>query len=93
MEKAPDEVRFTPEFSPAAACREKLKSIIVYTSNEQHMSSIQGNGLTSKKVILPPPDGAKNTMDILDCDPSPTKCMVIFFLTSFLKRLSCGFHI
>jgi len=77
--KAPNEVRLTPEFSPAAAYRQKLKSIIVCTPNEQAMFSIQGNGLTSEKIILPPPDGAENIMDILDCDPSPTECMVIIF--------------
>ena len=89
--KAPDEVRFTPESSPVVACRQKLKFIIVCTLNEQGMS--RGNMLTYEKVILPSPDSAEHIMDILDYDPSPTKCMVIFFLTSFLKRLSCGFHI
>ena len=43
------------------------------------MSSIQGNVLAFEKAILLCPDGAKNIMDILDYDPSPTECMVIFF--------------
>jgi len=84
-----DEVRFTPEPLPAAACMQKLKSIIVCTSNEQGMRSIQGNVLTSEKAIFPPPDGAENIMDILDCDHSPTKCMIksfIFFVS--LKMLA-----
>jgi len=50
--KPPDEVRFTPDSSPAVACRQKLKSIIVCTLNEQGMSSIQGNMLTSEKAIF-----------------------------------------
>jgi len=50
--KAQDEVRFTPEPSPATAYGEKLKSIVVYTTNEQGMSSIQRKTLTSEKAIF-----------------------------------------
>ena len=78
--KAPYEVRFNPEPSLATARRQKLKSIIDYTMNEQDMPNIQGNALTSKKVIFSPPDGAEHNMNILDCDPNPTECMVNFIL-------------
>jgi len=50
--KTPDEVRFTPEPSLAAACRQKLKSIVVCTPNEQGMFNIQGNVLASEKSIF-----------------------------------------
>jgi len=61
---AQNEVGFTPESSPVVACGQKLKPIVVCTPNEQGMSSIQGNVLTSKII------------NILDYDPSPTECMV-----------------
>ena len=78
--KARDEVRFTLELSPLVACRQRLKSIIVYILNEEDMSNIQRNASTSKKAIFPPPDGAKNIIHILDCDPNPTASITIFFL-------------
>jgi len=78
--KAPDEIRFTLEPSLAAACRQSLKSIVVYAPNEQDMSNIERNALTSKRTTFPPPHDAENIIDILDCVPSPTECMVIFFV-------------
>ena len=80
--KPPDEVRHTPEPSPATVCRRKLKSIVVCTPNEQGMSNLQGRKLNYGKTIFPPPDSAENIVDILDCDVSPIECMSInvFFM-------------
>jgi len=75
--KAPDEVRLSPEPSPTTACRRKLKSIVVCTPDEQGISNVQGSKLNYGNTIFLPPDGTENIMDILDCDPSPTECMVI----------------
>ncbi|KAJ8437815.1 hypothetical protein Cgig2_013431 [Carnegiea gigantea] len=73
--KALGEVRLTLKPLPATSCRRKLKSIIVYTLDEQGMSNVQGSELKYWKTIFPPSDGAENIMDILDCDPSPTEFM------------------
>ncbi|KAJ8426500.1 hypothetical protein Cgig2_020470 [Carnegiea gigantea] len=73
--KAPDEVRLTPKPSPATACRQKLKSIVVCTPDEQGISNIQESKLNYEKTICPPPDSTENIMDILNCNPSPTECM------------------
>jgi len=40
--KALVEVRFTPEPSPATACRQMLKSIVVCTPNEQVYQASKG---------------------------------------------------
>ena len=69
--KAPNEVRLTPKPSLATTYRRKLKSIVVCTPNEHGMSNVQGSKLNYGKAIFLSPDGAKNIMDILDCDPSP----------------------
>ncbi|KAJ8426509.1 hypothetical protein Cgig2_013192 [Carnegiea gigantea] len=73
--EASDEVRLTLEPLPVTACRRKLKSIIVRLLDEQGMPNVEGSKLDYGKTVFPPPDGAKNIMDILDCDPSPTACM------------------
>ncbi|KAJ8428098.1 hypothetical protein Cgig2_012390 [Carnegiea gigantea] len=39
------------------------------------MSNVQESKLNYRKTIFPPPDGAENVMDILDCDPSPIECI------------------
>ncbi|KAJ8420965.1 hypothetical protein Cgig2_019214 [Carnegiea gigantea] len=75
LAKAPDEVRLTPETSPAIACRQKLKSIVVCTPDEQGTSNVQGNGV-------------ENIMDILDCNPSPTKCMGDNSYINFKEKLA-----
>ncbi|KAJ8424444.1 hypothetical protein Cgig2_003061 [Carnegiea gigantea] len=56
--------------------RQKLKSIIVCTPDEQGMSNAKESELGSRKVIFPPLDGAKNIIDIMDCDPNPIECML-----------------
>ncbi|KAJ8432750.1 hypothetical protein Cgig2_011673 [Carnegiea gigantea] len=69
--EASDEVRLTLE----PLYRRKLKSIIVCLLDEQGMPNVGGSKLDYGKTVFPPPDGAENIMDILDCDPSPTACM------------------
>ena len=64
-----DEVRLTLEPLPVTACIRKLKSIILCLLDEQ---GVGGSKLDYGKTVFPPPDGAENIMDILDCDPSPT---------------------
>ncbi|KAJ8433428.1 LOW QUALITY PROTEIN: hypothetical protein Cgig2_024764 [Carnegiea gigantea] len=54
---------------------DELKSIAVYTPDEQGTPNVQGSKLNYGKTIFPHPDGAKNIIDILDCNPRPTKCM------------------
>ncbi|KAJ8430152.1 hypothetical protein Cgig2_005514 [Carnegiea gigantea] len=73
--EAPNEVRFTLKPLPVTVCRRKLKSIIVCLLDEQGMSNVGGSKLDYGKAVFPPPDGAENIMDILDCDPSSTACM------------------
>ncbi|KAJ8438679.1 hypothetical protein Cgig2_011862 [Carnegiea gigantea] len=48
---------------------------------DEGISNVQGSKLNYGKKNFPPPDGVENIMDILDCDPNPTKCMV--FRTPF----------
>ncbi|KAJ8426173.1 hypothetical protein Cgig2_021027 [Carnegiea gigantea] len=42
---------------------------------DEGMSNVGGSKLDYGKAVFPPPDGAENIMDILDCDPSSTACM------------------
>ncbi|KAJ8420035.1 hypothetical protein Cgig2_011956 [Carnegiea gigantea] len=44
-------------------------------SSDEGMSNVEGSKLDYEKTVFPPPDGAENIMDILDCDPSSTACM------------------
>ncbi|KAJ8432645.1 LOW QUALITY PROTEIN: hypothetical protein Cgig2_011811 [Carnegiea gigantea] len=73
--EASDDVRLTLEPLPVTASRRKLKSIIVCLFDEQGMPNAGGSKLDYGKTVFPPPDGAENIMDILDCDPSPAACM------------------
>ncbi|KAJ8442297.1 hypothetical protein Cgig2_011220 [Carnegiea gigantea] len=43
--------------------------------SDEGMSNVGGSKLDYGKTVFPPPDGAENIIDILDCDPSPTACM------------------
>ena len=53
--------------------------------NVQDKLPIKAYELSSKRVIEPLPEGAKNIVDILHADPNPTKCMITPF---FLATLS-----
>ncbi|KAJ8437338.1 hypothetical protein Cgig2_015069 [Carnegiea gigantea] len=59
LAKALDEVRLTREPLPATTYRQKLKSIVVYSPDEQGMSNVQRSKLNSRKAILLPQDGIK----------------------------------
>ncbi|KAJ8422461.1 hypothetical protein Cgig2_011973 [Carnegiea gigantea] len=83
-----DEVRLTLEPLPVTACRQKLKSIIICLLDEQGMPNVGGSKLDYGKTVFPPPDGAENIIDILDCDPSPTACMVESGDMNFKEKLA-----
>ncbi|KAJ8425953.1 hypothetical protein Cgig2_016233 [Carnegiea gigantea] len=83
-----DEVRLTLEPLPVTACRRKLKSIIVCLLDEQGMPNVGGSKLDYEKTVFPPPDGAENIMDILDCVPSPPACMVESGDMNFKEKLA-----
>ncbi|KAJ8439086.1 LOW QUALITY PROTEIN: hypothetical protein Cgig2_009229 [Carnegiea gigantea] len=66
-----------PIQSVAMPAKASNEFIVVCAPDEKGMSNVQGSELKCRKAIFPPADGAENIMDILDCDPNPTECMVI----------------
>lgn len=86
--RVPAKVRLISEPLLATSCEQKLKSIIVCAPGEQDTSEPRGSKVTYEKTIFSPPADAENIMDILDCDPSLTECMVILLLSFFFSCLS-----
>ncbi|KAJ8436100.1 hypothetical protein Cgig2_011922 [Carnegiea gigantea] len=52
------------------------------------MPNVGGSKLDYEKTVFPPPDGAENIMDILDCDLSPTAYMVESGDMNFKEKLA-----